>query len=142
MEIIKDYRMTRVTLSVSASSFVANMRVKQNALNLAHEYPLATRYEYPLATRSVKESFYVDDGLTGADDVQTVIKLQKQLNDLSAHGGFQLHNWNSNNLEVLQRLSPDSRNVQDLHLVSDVTESTKTLGVEWKMSSDQFNLKV
>ena len=55
-EVIKDYRMTRVTFGVSASSFVANMCVKQNALNLAHEYPLAAK--------AVKESFYVDDGFT------------------------------------------------------------------------------
>ena len=31
-EVVKDYRMTRVTFGVSASSFIANMCVKQNAL--------------------------------------------------------------------------------------------------------------
>ena len=38
---IKDYRMTRITFGVSASSFIANMCVKQNASDYALEYPLA-----------------------------------------------------------------------------------------------------
>ena len=79
-EVIKDYRMTRVTFGVSASSFVANMCVKQNALNLSHKYPLAAQ--------SVQESFYVDDGLTGADDIQSAIQLQRELDELFARGGF------------------------------------------------------
>ena len=92
-KITNDYRMTRVTFGVLASSYVANMCVKQNALNLAHEYPLDAK--------AVKESFYVDDGLTGADDTQTTIQLQKELSELFARGVFQLHKWNSNNPNVL-----------------------------------------
>ncbi len=48
---LTDYRMTRVTFGVSASSFAANMSVKQNALNHATEYPQAARI--------VETSFYV-----------------------------------------------------------------------------------
>ena len=40
-EQLRDYRMTRVTFGVSASSFAANMSVKQNATDLALEYPQA-----------------------------------------------------------------------------------------------------
>ena len=42
-ETLHDFRMTRVTFGVSSSSFVANMAVKQNATDFAHEYPLATK---------------------------------------------------------------------------------------------------
>ena len=59
--------MTRVTFGVSASSFAANMSVKQNAADLAHKYPLAAR---------AVESFYVDDGLTGADSTEKAVELQ------------------------------------------------------------------
>ena len=55
---LKDYRMMRLTFGVSASSFVANMAVKRNAM--LHEC------SHPRATLAVHESFYVDDGLTGA----------------------------------------------------------------------------
>ena len=60
--------MTRVTFGVSASSFAVNMSVKQNAADLAHKYPLAAR--------AVDESFYIDDGLTGADFTEEAVELQ------------------------------------------------------------------
>ena len=133
-EVVKDYQMTRVNFGVSASSFIANMCVKQNALNLAHEFPLAAE--------AVEGSFYVDDGLTGADDIQTAIKLQRELQELFARGGFQLHKWNLNDPNVLQHLNPDFRDAQDLHQISDVKESTKTLGLEWRTDTDQFHLTI
>ena len=66
-ETLQDYRMTRVTFGVAASSFAANMSIKQNALDFAHEFPLAAKV--------VDESFYVDDCLTGADTVEEAIEL-------------------------------------------------------------------
>ena len=77
-DVLRDYRMTRVTFGVCASSFAANMCVKQNALDHAHQYPLAVR--------AVEESFYVDDALTGADSQEEAIQLQKQLQDLFTCG--------------------------------------------------------
>ncbi len=59
---VVDYRMTRATFGVATSCFAANMAVKQNAIE--HEV------QFPLAARVVKEFFYIDDGLTGADDVK------------------------------------------------------------------------
>ena len=58
---ILDYRMTRVTFGVSASSFILNIAIKQNAYDHANEYPLAAKVAH--------ESFYVDDGLTGPDTI-------------------------------------------------------------------------
>lgn len=73
---LQDYRMTRVTSGVPASTFAANMSVKQNALNFARDYPLAVK--------AVDESFYVDDGLASADSVEEAIELQRQLQNLFA----------------------------------------------------------
>ena len=91
--------MTRVTFGVSASSFAANMAVKHNALDFAMEHPQAANV--------LKKSFYVDDGLTGADSVQEAIELQGELQDLFSKGGFLLRKWNSSNPSVLQHLSTD-----------------------------------
>ena len=81
---VRDYRMTRVTFGVAASSFAANMAVKQNARDLT--------LEYPMAAKTVETSFYVDDCLTGSNDVDTAIALQRQLCDLFSRGGFLLRN--------------------------------------------------
>ena len=133
-ETLKDYRMTRVTFGVSASSFDANMCVKQNAMDFATKYPLAAK--------AVEESFYVDDCLTGADNVELAIKLQQELQCLLSHGGFLLRKWNSSNLAVLQNIDPDIRDSEAIHHIHDGRESTKTLGLEWNTKSDEFCLTV
>lgn len=57
-------------------------------------------------------------------------------------GGFQLHKWNSNTQRILEGLKPKFRDNEDSHQISDVRESTKTLGLEWRTQSDQFNLTI
>ena len=66
-----EYLITRVIFGVSASSFIVNMSVKQNAIDFA--------MNYPLAINAVTRAFYVDDGLTGADSTEEAIELQRQL---------------------------------------------------------------
>ena len=51
--------MTRITVGVSASSFITNVYVKQNAIDFESQYPQATK--------QVETSFYVDDYLGGAE---------------------------------------------------------------------------
>jgi len=84
--------MIRITFGASASSFAVNMAVKQNAEDHVHEFPLAAK--------AVGESFYVDDGLVGADSVTEAIILQKQLQELFSCGKLLLRKWNSNHPEV------------------------------------------
>ena len=60
--------MPRVTLSIAASLYAANMAIKQNAIDLA--------LEFPSAAKVVDQSFYMDDGLMGADSVQEAVELQ------------------------------------------------------------------
>ena len=131
---LEDFRMTRVTFGVSASSFIANMCVKQNAVDHASTYPLAAK--------AVENSFYVDDGLTGADSVEETIELHTQLQTLFHKGGFLLRKWNSSEVDVLQQINPDLRDQQSVHIISDTDEYTKTLGVEWNAKLDHFRLTI
>ena len=131
---LRDHRMTRVTFGVSASSFAANMSVKQNAVDFA--------LEYPLAVKAVDKSFYVDDGLIGADSTKEAIELQAQLQELFSRGGFLLRKWNSSKPTVLQHVSPQLKDAQTTHLLPDPDEYIKTLGIEWNASLDHFRLTV
>ena len=79
---LKDYPMTRLTFGVSASSFAANMAVRTNAIQ--------NERTHPRAALAVEKSFYVDDGLTGADSVSEAVTLQKELQQLFDKGGFLL----------------------------------------------------
>ena len=133
-EPLQDYRMTRVTFGVSASSFAANMSVKQNALNFT--------LQYPLAAKIVEDSFYVDDTLTGADSIKEAVERQTQLQGLFSQAGFLLRKWNSSESSVLQHIPPDLLDSNSTYIVSDPEEYTKTLGLEWNTSMDHFRLTV
>ena len=132
-DLIKDYRMTRVTFGVSASSFAANMSVLQNSVDLA--------YEFPIAAKMVKESFYVDDGLMGADTASEAIELRREVQELFARGGFLLCKWNSNDSTVLRSIEPDLREAKETYTITDSgSELTRTLGLVWDLKHDCFKI--
>ncbi len=93
-EPLQDFRMTRVTFGVSATSYAANMSIKQNSIEFASDYPLAVDV--------VDKSFYVDDCLSGADTPEQAIELHHQLMKLFERGKFLLRKWNSSDVTVLQ----------------------------------------
>ena len=68
---LKDYRMTDVTFGVSASLFIANMCVKQNAIDF--------KSQFPNAPKEVQKLFYVNDYLRGADSAEQAIGLPSKL---------------------------------------------------------------
>ena len=96
-EQLRHYQMTRITFGVSASSFIANMCIKQNATDFESEYPNAAK--------QVEESFYVDDYLGGADSSLEAVKLQVKMRSLFQGGGSLLRQWNSSDPSVLHPLS-------------------------------------
>ena len=131
---LEEYRMTRVTFGVAASSYAANMAVKQNAIDLAQEFPAAAK--------AVHQSFYVDDGVTGADSVEEAVELQKELQTIFDRGGFTLGKWNSSNPATLQHVPADLKESHSLCALPESTEYTKMLGIEWNTVVDNFRLTI
>jgi hypothetical protein len=131
---LQDYRMTRVTFGVSASSFAMNMSLQQNADEFAHEFPLAVK--------AVHDNFYVDDGLAGADSIGGAIALHDELQELFARGKFLLRKWNSSSQEVLDHIPPDLKEHQVVNALPCTEEYSKTLGLEWNSQLDFFRIVV
>ena len=127
---LRDFRMTRPTFGVSASSFAANMVMKQNALN-----HITT---HPQAAQAVMESFYVDDCLTGADSTVQAKRPQSQLQELFSMGGFVVHKWKSSEPNVLADIPSHLRDQQPTQEIVCVEAFTKVLGVEWNSISVTF----
>ena len=126
--------MTRVAFGVASSSFATNAAVKQNAIDHA--------VEFPLAAAAVHDSFYVDDGLTGADSLEGAVILQGQLQGLFARGGFLLRKWRSSDPAALHHLPPDLLDPQLSQTIHESEGFAKALGVEWSASLDSFRLTV
>ena len=92
-----DYRMTRVTFGVSASSFTA---------------------------KAVSESLYVDDCLSRANSIEETIKLRQQLQDLFSRADFLLRKWRSSELAVLEHIPPDLKDPQLMQPIPNPGEYT------------------
>ena len=94
-----------------------------------------------LAAAVAQESFYVDDGLTGADTIQEAIALREQLQQLFSRACFQLRKWNSSEPQVLESIPPTLREAEEVLSISDSgTGVAKTLGIQSDTRSDAFLL--
>ena len=127
---IKDYRMTRVTFGVSASPFLAVRTLQQTAVDHGEEYPKATQH--------IKNSFYVDDFLGGADSVDEAVQLFHELREILQKGGFQLRKWRTSSKDILSQIPKDlqeSNPVKESTAVNNQTQS-KALGLLWDSELD------
>ena len=112
-----------------ASSFAANMAVKQNALDNAQMYPRAAQ--------AVLDSFYVDDGLTGEESIQK--RAYKRSTSAIRSAGFTLRKWKTNKPEVLAHVAPELKDQQPTQVIKGEETFTKVLGLEWDADLDAFH---
>jgi hypothetical protein len=83
---------------------------------------------YPEAAKIARDGFYIDDLITGTDDVDTALSLQQDLIDMLKKGGFTLRKWSSNHPALLEHLPPEE--VESKLLLSFGDEDViKTLGL-------------
>ena len=87
-------------------------------------------------------SFYVDDGLMGADSINEAIQLRKESQNLFKQGGFELKKWKSSEEEVLASIPEELRDVNGKQEICHKDEYTKVLGVEWNMVTDSFRPEI
>ncbi|XP_062557788.1 uncharacterized protein LOC134222645 [Armigeres subalbatus] len=99
IEEVGAYELNTVTYGTKPAPFLATRTVKQLAQD--------EKTRFPLAARAAEEDVYMDDIITGADDVATAAILQRQLNEMMASGGFRLRKWASNNTKILEGVAPE-----------------------------------
>ncbi|GFU94870.1 uncharacterized protein TNCV_820931 [Trichonephila clavipes] len=125
---VKIFTLTTITYGTKSAPYLATRSLKRLAIDDGDKYPLAAEV--------IMSDVYMDDLLTGADDLESGRKLQVQLVSMLKGAGMELHKWSASNPLLL----PDSMcQVKDLSYSS--TE-TKTLGFLWKPHPDSFAFKI
>ncbi|KAB0798698.1 hypothetical protein PPYR_09691 [Photinus pyralis] len=122
------YRLTTVPFGLSSSPFQAIRTLHQ----LADDEP----ENYPVAAKLLKTDAYVDDILSGADDLPTAFVIQEQLINLLKAGGFALRKWTSNNRSLVDRLPADMVAQSNLNWQS--SPVYKMLWLTWQPDADHF----
>ena len=116
------YRFTRVPFGTGPSPFLLNATLRHHL-----EKTVADQSLLELLLRSI----YVDDILTGGEDLQFVLELRKSLVPIFDKAAMELHGWNSNSAEVREALG-----------VTDDNDDTVVLGVCWNRKVDVMGLNL
>ncbi|XP_071571267.1 uncharacterized protein [Temnothorax nylanderi] len=107
------------------------------AIKCLQELAELEKKRFPIASEVVFRDFYVDDLLSGAATVQGVKDLKKQITELLALEGFELHKWNLN-------IPLDSRKrVDEDNILVDLCkeQESRLLGILWDPSRDVLHYK-
>ncbi|GBN75297.1 hypothetical protein AVEN_219110-1 [Araneus ventricosus] len=122
---IKTYELATVTYGTASAPFLAMRTLKQLAID--------ERKRYPAAAAVLESDLYMDDVLSGSDDLETAKTLQRELIYILSSEKMSLHKRCSNAAELA--VNGESYPFSN-------PEETKTLGVVWKSKTDCFCFKV
>lgn len=136
---VQTYRFTRVLFGLAPSPFL---------LGGVLECQLDTWAEkYPEEAERLRRSFYVDDLLTGGQDVQQAQTRKKIAQEIMSDATFELHKWHSNHPQLednpqsalredsAQPASSEDQTYAKQQLLVKTSES-KLLGVKWDKFQD------
>ncbi|XP_062556900.1 uncharacterized protein LOC134221729 [Armigeres subalbatus] len=99
------------------------------------------RRKLPQAVEAVVEDFYVDDLLTGEDNLASAVEKRRQISTMLESAGFSLKKWASNVPEALADVSPEDRAIKPVHELQD-DQSVTTLGLVWDTKNDILRFNV
>ncbi|XP_043220532.1 uncharacterized protein LOC122380948 [Amphibalanus amphitrite] len=96
------------------------------------------------AAEFVRNDFYIDDGLTSVQDVESGIGLIAATRALCERKGFKVHKILSNSIDVVRSVPMDSRCVglQSLDVGTGDLPVQRTLGVQWNVETDTLSIEV
>ena len=130
--LVENWRMTRVIFGVTSSPFLATQVLRQ--VDIDHQQ------EFSEAAALITSSFYVDDCLTGAANLQEAIKLREYLNQLLGKAKMTLRKWRSNSTELKATIPDNLLEKENVQLISAPAACHKALGVHWDTSLDTLHV--
>ncbi|XP_011858761.1 PREDICTED: uncharacterized protein LOC105556289 [Vollenhovia emeryi] len=122
-EKIKTYELQTVTYGEACSAFLVIRALHQAARDLQHRFPKASEI--------IIHDFYVDDLLTGGNDIKLLSCLKEEIITILGTAKFELHKWKSNHPALMSADGHAPTAVQ-------IGEGTKVLGQSWDTKLDTF----
>ncbi|KAL4103845.1 hypothetical protein QTP88_019180 [Uroleucon formosanum] len=126
------FQLNTVTYGTVSASFLATACLYKLAED---EYS-----KFPEACTAIKNDFYMDDYLGGANTKEMAVQLRNDLRTVLQSGGFNLRKWAANDSELLQNLNQENNDAMSVLELED--NMAKILGVLWHPSKDIFKYKV
>ncbi|XP_071577729.1 uncharacterized protein [Temnothorax nylanderi] len=102
----------------------------------SHQAAHNARESYPAASSIIIRDFYVDDLLTGRDDLDELRALKDELILVLRSACFELSKWKSNEPTLVDA------DADDFTMIAEEGQEAKTLGLGWTPSKDTFKYRV
>ncbi|XP_057656751.1 uncharacterized protein LOC130894154 [Diorhabda carinulata] len=122
---IEQYELNTVTYGTASAPFLA--------IRCLHELAYQHIETYPIASKIILNDFYVDDLLTGSDDLEELHTLYHEISLILKSGQFSLNRWVSNSNKILENIYNSQ---SDVILNIGKENETHTLGLLWHSNSD------
>ncbi|GFW91384.1 integrase catalytic domain-containing protein [Trichonephila clavipes] len=129
------YRFKRVMFGVNVSPFLLSATIKHHIENY--------REQYPAATEMLDTCLYVDDAISGADDISQALKVSKDSETIMKNASMKLRKWNSNDQTLMRTWEREGLETHPRHPDdSSKIPSSKVLGIPWDVVHDYFTIDV
>ncbi|XP_055918357.1 uncharacterized protein LOC129950441 [Eupeodes corollae] len=127
------YKLLTVTYGTKCAPFLSIRVLQQLADDEASKYPTGSEI--------LKRDIYVDNIISGADDINKAKKIQLELQKILTSGGFKLRKWSSNSPELLYDLPSEDCEIS-FNFDGNSDSSIKALGLFWNPHCDNFFFKI
>ncbi|GFS75466.1 reverse transcriptase domain-containing protein, partial [Nephila pilipes] len=125
------YRFKRVVFGVNVSPFLLSATIKHHI----EKY----REQYPAATEMLDTCLYVDDVISGADDISQALKISKDADTIMKDASMKLRKWNSNDQTLMKTWEYEGLETHPRHSENNSgVQSSKVLGIPWNVILDYF----
>ncbi|XP_067039928.1 uncharacterized protein [Acropora muricata] len=127
---VETYRFTRVLFGLAPSPFLLGGVLECHLDAWAKKYPEETEH--------LRRSFYVDDLLSGGQDVQQARTRKEIATEIMNDASFELHKWHSNEpqLEDRPQSTPYEEQSYAKQQLQAQSSESKLLGVKWNKEED------
>lgn len=92
---------------------------------------------YPLASEIARNDFYVDDLLSGSDNLDEAREKYIQITKMMLNGGFKMQKWTSNDNNFLKYIEATGENTDDIYVLNN-DDVIKTFGIRMNRVADKF----
>lgn len=132
-EKLQEYKLLTITYGTANAPYLAIRTLQQCADDEAENFPLAKSV--------IKNDFYVDDLISGAECLEDAVRIKNEVIGALSSAGFHLRKWTSN-CENFMKTIPDADREVDISQEIYIDDTAKTLGIHWQPKEDVFMFKI
>ncbi|XP_051162195.1 uncharacterized protein LOC127282137 [Leptopilina boulardi] len=132
-EPVSTYELNTITYGTSAAPFLAVRCLKQLADDEEERFPIAALV--------LREDFFVDDMLTGAETMEEAVEIRDQIIGITNAAGLRLSKWTSNCYNLIEDL-PNTIIKMRVNLDKEHSSTSRMLGVCWNPEEDTLLFEI